>query len=75
LVDDENVEAKMSKIVSGDFASKTVKGENGDIYQADFLVLAVGAEANFLHVRVQISVRCDRVCNCAALIAAGIAVS
>src|ERR1700739_304361 len=51
LLDHENVVVRMSKIVSGDLASKTVKGENGDIYEADFLVLAVGAEANFFHVR------------------------
>lgn len=50
LVGHENVEVKMSKIISGDLASKTVEGENGEVYRADFLVLAVGAEASYFHL-------------------------
>jgi NADH dehydrogenase len=42
----ENVDVKMSEVVSVDLATRTVKGKGGDIYQGDFLVLAAGTEPN-----------------------------
>ena len=46
----ENVDVKMSEIVSVDLATRTVKGKSGDTYQGDFLVLAAGSEANFFGI-------------------------
>jgi NADH dehydrogenase len=46
----ENVDVKMSVVVSVDLATRTVKGKSGDTYQGDFLVLAAGSEANFFGI-------------------------
>ena len=46
----ENVDVKMSEVVSVDLATRTVKGKSGDTYQGDFLVLAAGSEANFFGI-------------------------
>jgi NADH dehydrogenase len=46
----ENVDVKMSDVVSADLAARTVKGKSGDTYQGDFLVLAAGSEANFFGI-------------------------
>jgi len=45
-----NVDVKMSEIVSVNLATRTARGKSGDVYQGDYLVLAAGAEANFLEV-------------------------
>lgn len=46
----QNVEIVMSEIEKVDLTTRTVTGNRGDAYQADFLVLAAGAEANFFGV-------------------------
>ena len=46
----EDVDVKMSEVVSVDLATRTVKGKSGDTYQGDFLVLAAGSEANFFGI-------------------------
>jgi NADH dehydrogenase len=46
----ENVDVKMSEVVSVDLATRTVKGKSGDTYQGDFLVLAAGSEANLFGI-------------------------
>jgi NADH dehydrogenase len=46
----ENVDVKMSEVVSVDLATRTVKGKSGDTYQGDFLILAAGSEANFFGI-------------------------
>jgi NADH dehydrogenase len=50
LFRDENVDVKMSEVISVDLATRTVKGKSGDIYQGDFLVVAAGSEANFFGI-------------------------
>ena len=50
LGEHNNVDIVMTEVVSIDLATKTVHGSEGDTYNADFLVLAAGAEANFFGV-------------------------
>src|SRR6185437_11287739 len=50
LFNHENVDVKMSEIVSVDLATRIVKGKSGDTYQGDFLILAAGSEANFFGI-------------------------
>jgi NADH dehydrogenase len=47
----ENVDVKMSEVVSVDLATRTVEGKSSDTYQGDFLVLSAGTEANFFGIR------------------------
>jgi NADH dehydrogenase len=47
FLDDQNVSVVMSEIESVDLTTRTVRGRKGDVYQADYLVLAAGTEANF----------------------------
>lgn len=44
------VDVVMSDIQTVDLASRTVTGKRGDVHQADYLVLAAGAEANFFGI-------------------------
>lgn len=46
----QNVDVKMSEVVSVDLATRTVKGKSGDTYQGDFLILSAGSEANFFGI-------------------------
>lgn len=46
----ESVEVVMSEIETVDLTTRTATGKRGDVYQADFLVLAAGAEANFFGI-------------------------
>lgn len=46
----ENVEVLMSEIKTVDLSTRTVTSKNGNTYQADFLVLAAGSEANFFGI-------------------------
>ena len=50
LVDHENVEVKMSEMVSVDLAKRQATGKGGDVYQGDYLVLAAGNVANFFGI-------------------------
>jgi len=45
-----NIELKMSEVIAVNLATRTVYGKSGDAHQGDYLVLAAGAEANFLDV-------------------------
>lgn len=45
-----NIEVKMSEIVSADLHGRTVTGRMGDTYEADYLVLASGAEPHYFGV-------------------------
>jgi NADH dehydrogenase len=42
----QNVDIKMTEIVSVDLATRTAYSSDGDMYQGDYLVLAAGAQAN-----------------------------
>lgn len=46
----DRVEVVMSEIETVDLTTRTVTGKRGDVYQADFLVLAAGAQANFFGI-------------------------
>jgi len=46
----QNVDVKISEVVSVDLATRTVKGKSGDTYQGDFLILSAGSEANFFGI-------------------------
>ena len=43
----QNVDVKMSEVVSVDLNTRTVRTAEGQTYQGDFLVLAAGSQANF----------------------------
>jgi NADH dehydrogenase len=43
----QNVDIKMTEVVSVDLNSRTVQTSHGERYQGDFVVLAAGAQANF----------------------------
>jgi NADH dehydrogenase len=45
-----NIDIKMSEIVSVDPLKRTVTGKLGDMYEADYLVLAAGAEPHYFGV-------------------------
>src|SRR6185437_15705022 len=51
FVHDQNVEVKMSEIVSVDLTARRASGRDGDVYQGDYLVLAAGSVANFFRIR------------------------
>ncbi|MDE1177528.1 MAG: NAD(P)/FAD-dependent oxidoreductase [Edaphobacter sp.] len=46
----DNIHVKMSEIVSVDLQRRRVTGRLGDVYDADYLVLAAGAEPHFFGV-------------------------
>jgi NADH dehydrogenase len=50
LASHENVDIKMTEVVSVDLATRTARSIDGDEYQGDYLVLAAGAEANFFGI-------------------------
>lgn len=50
FVHDQNVEVKMSEIVSVDLTARQASGRDGDAYQGDYLVLAAGSGANFFRI-------------------------
>jgi len=45
-----NVDTKVAQVSAVDPKSRSVKTEGGQVYQGDFLVLAAGAQANFLNI-------------------------
>ena len=50
LASHENVDIKMTQVVSVDLANRTVHAADGQQYTGDYLVLAAGAEANFFGI-------------------------
>ena len=46
----QNVEVKLGEAAAVDPAAKTVTTASGEVYQADYLVLAAGARANFFNI-------------------------
>ena len=50
LAQHENIDIKMTEVVSVDPVARTVHCAGGQVHKGDFLVLAAGAEANFFGV-------------------------
>ncbi|MEG9433580.1 NAD(P)/FAD-dependent oxidoreductase [Terriglobus sp. ADX1] len=46
----ENVNIKMAEVASVDMTTRTARTRDGDEYSGDYLILAVGAEANFFGI-------------------------
>ena len=49
FVDDDNVDVKLADVIEVDTAARTVTTAAGETYEADVLVLAAGAQANFFN--------------------------
>jgi len=45
-----NVDTKVAQVSAIDPKARSVKTKEGQVYQGDFLVLAAGAQANFLNI-------------------------
>ena len=65
----QNVDIKMTEIVSVDLATRTAYSSDGDTYQGDYLVLAAGAQANFFGIPgcLQVYMPLVLACGCGAV--------
>lgn len=50
IFNDKNVDVVIDKVTEVDLVSKTVTGESGSVYNADYIVLAVGSETSYFDV-------------------------